>query len=241
MSYYNDVYKKRINRFGTDRQGRIQGKREKQFEDYLEKSVYRVDFKYNDEYHPAAFERYKQDETRTFQYLLTRVDLNMPAGTILMIPNKDYMEEPWMIYYLEVIEASGYNRYIMLKMTDKVTWEARDGKTYSSWAYLYGQENNMLKDELKSRSRNRVIYDENLKSSFLILPIQSKLRKDDYLEIGSGELKQCFRITGYDLISTEGVEYVTMDPVYEYDLTPAPEQTSESEETDFFWFNGGEK
>ena len=33
---------------------------------------------------------------------------------------------------------------------------------------LYGQENNMLKDELQSRSRSAVRYEENLKLSFLI-------------------------------------------------------------------------
>ena len=55
-----------------------------------------------------------------------------------------------MIYYLEDIKASGYNRYIMLKMTHYITWKARDNKIYSSWAYLYGQENNMLKDELQA-------------------------------------------------------------------------------------------
>jgi len=44
-----------------------------------------------------------------------------------MIPNKDNVEIPWMIYYLENIKASGYNRYIVLKMTHLLRWTARDG------------------------------------------------------------------------------------------------------------------
>jgi hypothetical protein len=55
----------------------------------LLKSVYRVDFEFEDETHPATLERYKQNETELMQYLLTRVSLNIPSGTILMIPDKD--------------------------------------------------------------------------------------------------------------------------------------------------------
>jgi hypothetical protein len=51
--------------------------------------VYRVDFEYEHELHPALLERYKQDETQLMQYLLTQTNLNIPNGTILMIPDKD--------------------------------------------------------------------------------------------------------------------------------------------------------
>jgi hypothetical protein len=46
------------------------------------KSVYRVDFEYEG-LQPGLLERYKQDETETRAYLLTRVKLNIPVGTIL--------------------------------------------------------------------------------------------------------------------------------------------------------------
>ena len=73
-----------------------------------------------------------------------------------------------MIYYLENIKASGYNRYIVLKMTHHLTWTDRSGVVRDTWAYLYGHEDNMLKDEILSRSRMDAIYSENLKSSFFI-------------------------------------------------------------------------
>ena len=75
-----------------------------------------------------------------------------------MIPDKDNNEQPWLVYWLESIKASGYNRYVMLKMTHTITWKHNENKsseeTFSTLAYFYGQEDNMLKDELKSRSRN---------------------------------------------------------------------------------------
>lgn len=240
MGYFEDIYKKRVNRYGLDYQSRIQREREELFDLYLLKTIYRVDFLFKDEEVAGSLEKYKQDETQTLQYLLTKTNVNIPNGTILMIPDKDKVEKPWMVYYLEDIKASGYNRYIMLKMTHYLTWTARDGSQQESWAYMYGQEDNMLKDEIRSRSRMDTIYAENLKMSFFVMPTTPKIRKDDYLEIGAGELKEQYRVTGYDIQSTPGVEYVTVDPTYEYDLTPAPQQQPGDSEDEFFWLNGGE-
>ena len=240
MGYFEDIYKKRVNRYGLDYQSRIQREREELFDLYLLKTIYRVDFLFKDEEVAGSLEKYKQDETQTLQYLLTKTNVNMPNGTILMIPDKDKIKKPWLVYYLEDIKASGYNRYIVLKMTHYLTWTARDGSRQESWAYMYGQEDNMLKDEIRSRSRMDTIYAENLKMSFFVMPTTPKIKKDDYLEIGTGELKEQYRVTGYDIQSTPGVEYVTVDPTYEYDLTPAPQQQPGDSEDEFFWLNGGE-
>ena len=237
-SYY-DIYLKRLNRYGNDYQTRTQNKRERDFENYLLKSVYRIEFEYDTKINPATFERYKQDETETLHYLLTRVDVNIPNGTILMLPNKDDELKPWMVYYLEAIKASGYNRYVVLKMTHFLNWKDRKGNSRSSWAYMYGQEDNMLKDELQSRSRSDARYAENLKDSFFVLPTNEYLRKDDYLEVGEGALKEGYRVTGYDIQSTPGVEYVTVDPIYLYDNSPAPEKQEGDNEEDYFWLEGG--
>ena len=237
---YLDIYYRRLNRYGLDYQSRVQKQREENFERYLLKSVYRVDFAYNGEYNPGTLERYKQDETQTYGYLLTKRTLNLPAGTILMIPDKDMIEKPWMVYYLEEIKASGYNRYIVVKMTHFIKWIGRDKKEHSSWVYMYGQEDNMLKDELRSRSRMNTLYTENLKLSFFLMPLNENIRKDDYLEIGEGALKEAYRVTGYDIQSTPGVEFVSVDPVYLRDNTAAPEQKKEDNPDDFYWLNGGE-
>ena len=238
MSYY-DVYTQRLNRFGNDYQSRIQGEREHNFELYLLKTVYRVDFEFNHRHYAGSLEKYKQDDTKTLQYLLTDVHLDIPNGTVLELLDKNNEKKPWMVYYLENIKASGYNRYIMLKMSHYLTWTARDGSTQSSWAYMYGQEDNMLKDEIRSRSRMDALYAENLKSSFFVMPRNQYVRKDSYFIIGEKPYQEYYRVTGYDIQSSEGVEYVTIDPVYEFDLSAAPEQTSEDENSEFFWLNQG--
>ena len=190
--------------------------------------------------HPATLERYKQDETELMAYLLTKVSLNLPNGTILMIPDKNNEEQPWLVYWLESIKASGYNKYIVLKMTHYITWRDRDGIMRGSWCYMYGQEDNMLKDELRSRSRMDTLYAENLKMSFFVMPTNEHIRKDDYLEIGEGALKEAYRVTGYDIQSSPGVEYVTVDPVYLRDHSPVPEYTKEDTPESFYWLYGGD-
>ena len=239
MEYY-DIYTLRLNRYGYDYQSRIQGKREKQFQYYLNKSVYRIEFLYNDETIVGSFERYKQNETETLHYLLTPVNVNIPGGTILQLPDKDGIERPWMVYYLERIKASGYNRYIMVRMTHFLTCTARDGSEQTSWAYMYGQEDNMLKDELKSRSRMDTLYTENLKLSFFLMPRNQYVRKDDYFIVGEKPFQEYYRVTGYDIQSTEGVEFVSVDPVYEFDLSKPPQRTQGEPEEDYYWLEAGQ-
>lgn len=235
---YFDVYLKRLNRYGNDYQRRVQTKREAEFETYLLRSVYRVDFEYDGEMQPATFEKYKQDETQTLHYLLTRTSISMPSGTILMVPDKDDVLMPWMVFYLESMRASGYNRYIMLKMTHFLTWKDENNEEHSSWAYLFGQQNGLLRDDLQA-ARSDVRYTENLKTSFFIMPRNEFLKKDTYLEVGEDPFKEAFQVTGYDIQSTPGVEYVTIDPVYLHDTSPTPERAPEDSDEDFFWLGGG--
>lgn len=247
MGYYEDVYLRRLNRYGTDYQSRLQGQRERVFEDLLTKSIYRVDFLYDDETVPGLLERYKQDDTKTLQYLLTRIDMNIPAGTILFIPDKDKVEVPYMIYYLENIEASGYNRYIVLHLTHTISWKDRNGESCKALGYFYGQEDNMLKDELKSRSRSRFVYDEDMKSSFFITPINAHINKEDYFEVVEYDMKgiemrRGYRVTGFDCVSSKGVEYVTVDPVYlhtDNSVTNGENSTKSSTEDNSYWTDGG--
>lgn len=244
MNDYLDVYFKRLNRYGEDYQTRTQGRREEDFEYLLKKSTYRIDFNYNNEECPGVFTPFSQNQTKTLHYLLTRRDLEIPTGTILEMPVKiepygaDIEFQKWLVYYKEDIVASGYNKYIMLRMTHEITWKCRDGAYRTIWAYMYGQEDNMLKDELKSRSRVGTLYTENLKMSFFVTAVNKHINKGDYFVTRRGTtLEKGYRVTGYDFDSTLGVEYVTVDPVYLHDETPPPEDDGSD---NYYWLRGGE-
>lgn len=159
----------------------------------------------------------------------------------------------WMVYWLEEIEQSGYNKYTIIKMKQYITKTTREGyiddSSWSTYAYMYGQEDNMIKNELRSRSRMDILYDENLKDSFLIVPLNENINKDDYFEIAINYLdqniKEPYVVVGYDRVSAPGIEYITVDPRYFYDTSPVPEDTkSEGEEwdpndDDSFFIRGG--
>lgn len=236
-----DIYFKRLNRYGTDYPSRLQNQREREFERKLTYSVYRLDFPYGDTMEAGTLEPLSQDNTKTMAHLLTRTRVQLEPGTILMLDDANNQKTPWMVYYLEHIKASGYNRYTLIRMTHYLTWTARDGSTQSSWAYVYGQEDNMLKDEIKSRSRMNVLYRENLKLSFMVMPKNPYIKKDVYFEIGEGAFKEGYVITGYDLLSTPGVEFVSYDPVYLYDNSPAPTRPEGDTSDDYYWLEGGEE
>jgi hypothetical protein len=83
-------------------------------------------------------------------------------------------------------------------MTHYLTWTARDGSTQTTWAYMYGQEDNMLKNEIRSRSRMDTIYEENLKLSFFVCPVNPYIKIDDYFTVGEKPLEEHYRVTGFD-------------------------------------------
>ena len=48
MSYFNEIYLKRLNKYGKSYKERTQGLREKTFSYYADRSVYKVTFEYNE-------------------------------------------------------------------------------------------------------------------------------------------------------------------------------------------------
>jgi hypothetical protein len=245
-----DTYFRRLNSTGTSYQKRLQHKREKLFDKQLAKSIYRVMFDFDEREVVGELTPYRQNETKILKYLLTKRDVKLPNGTIIEPKRVDGCNEVisedddtslWMVFWKEDVNAKGYNKYVMLRMSHFLTWVDRSGVERSSYAYFYGQENNMLKDELKSRSRTHTLYTENLKLSFYILPRNPYLKKDDYFEIGEGEYKEAYVVTGYDLQSTPGVAFVSVDPQPVRDLTPPPKKEDPQEsEDDYFWVGGGD-
>ena len=235
MSYYDEIYLKRLNRYGLDYQSRIQGQRERNFENYLLKTLYLVEFQYEDTVHPGSLERYKQDYTETQAYLLTRIDLKIPNGTILDIVNQDGTTQNWMIWWLESIESSGYNRYIVLKMTHELSWKVGD-ENYSQYGYFYGPGTAKIQDAIKSAT-GKTLYTENDNLYMFITPTNAALTKETYFTVTDHGITQAFTVKDVDVISTNGVAYVSVDPT----LERATEQQNSTQVTDgFYWLNGGD-
>lgn len=236
MSYY-DIYQKRLNRYGLDFQSRLQGQRERNFENYLLRSVFRVDFEYNNATQPASLERYKQDYSETQMYLLTRTDVHIPNGTILDVVNQDGTSQKWMIWWLETIESSGYNKYVVLKMTHQLSWTI-GSTTYTQYGYFRGPGTSKIQDAIKSAT-GKAVYAENDNLHMFIMPYNANIARDQYFTLTEGETTQGFVVMETDIHSTPGVEYITVDPTMLRDTSAPPTQTNNDNAADFYWLNGG--
>lgn len=231
-NYYEDVYQKRLNRYGLDYQSRVQGARERDFENYLLKTVYRVDFAHCGKLHPGSLEHYKQDYSETQSYLLTRRDLTMAKGTLLDIISQDGTTATWMVWWKENVEASGYNRYVLLKMTHLLEW----GKN-KQWAFFSGPGKTAITDSVRSSS-GAPVYLENNNLHIFITPLTENLTKEEYFEITQGKITQGFVVKEFDIHSTPGVVYVTVDPVPLRESPAALEITPEDKQEDVYWLGG---
>lgn len=235
MAYF-DIYKKRLNRYGTDYPSRLQGKREEHFERSLTRSTEVVTFAFGGKNYDGKLTRFQQKDSKRIMYLLTPLACVMPSGTLVDLPNVRGVTSKWMIFYEEEIVASGYNRYVVIKMTHNLAWKDRNGVQRTSPAYMYGQEDNMLKNEIVRRSRSAAVYAENMKLSFFLMPANANITKDDYFVVTDAVKTEYYRVTGYDIQSQLGVEYVTVDPIYEFDQTPPPIIPEPDTDQDGFWF-----
>ena len=232
---YIDIYRRRLNRYGLDYQSRIQNQRERNFDDYLLKSIYRVDFWYDNIYTPATLERYKQDYTETQGYLLTRRETEIPNGTILEIESQDGKKQMWMVWWLEHIEQSGYNKYVVLKMTHKLTWRDAEKKEHTQWAYFSGPGTSTITDTIKSSS-GEAIYKENNNLHMFITSYNGSINRDIYFEVKYKDTDSAYVVTEFDVNSTPGVMYVTVDPSYVRDNSSKEGIAQGAAD---YWLNGG--
>lgn len=229
MSYF-DIYKKRMNRYGDNATDRLEKGRQQNFEKFLYQSPHYTKFQYKEKEVECVFEPSSQDETKTVMHVLCRVGEKFNPGDIVTICGKRYM-----FWYWDERQDSGYNRWNVIKLSQRIEWLNEDGSTWSNEAYIFSQQTNMLKNELKSRSRSATLYLENLKLDFMIMPSDKNLEIGSYLVIKIDDMSRAERVTGIDFLSTPGVMYVSMDPTIERDLTKTPEKTDEDEDNDFFW------
>lgn len=232
MNYYDEVYLKRLNRYGTDFASRVQGQREADWMRYKSMSTYKVEFE-DEEGNKLSgtLEPNKQDETETTQWLLLDLDKKYPAGTIFLIKGK-YNENRWMILFLRETQSKGYNKYMVLKLTHLIQWKDRAGAQHESWGYFFGKMDRIIYDVIRSTAKNPNYQDPD-KETHIIMPTNRNLKREDYLVID----EEGYIVTGYDLSSTPGVEYFSLKETMLRDTTPVDTIGETGDDT--FWLTGG--
>lgn len=236
-NYFTNIYSKRLNRYGNDFQSRIEGKRAEEFENFLLKSPNRVDFEFEGELIAGVLEQYKQDYSETQGCLLTKKDIKLPNGTIINLVDKENKDHHWMVWWLEQIKTSGYHRYIILKMTRQLTWREGDN-IYHQWGYLSSPGSKAIRDTVVS-GQGGALFMENNNAHMFITPYHRSFERDTYIETENGEKISAFRVVEFDCQATEGIIYLTVDPIAQKNSVPPPVQTENDNKEDFFWITGG--
>lgn len=141
-----------------------------------------------------------------------------------------------MVWWLEQIEASGYNKYVVLKMTHFLEWEI-DGTKQAQWAYFFGPGSSTISDTVKS-STGKSVYNENNNLHMFITTQNETINRDLYFEVTQGNITQAYVVTEFDINSTPGVNYVSVDPVLIRPKAEVPEKTPDSSNEEFYWLGG---
>jgi hypothetical protein len=92
-----------------------------------------------------------------------------------------------MVWWLEQVEASGYNTYVVLKMTHELTWRDPEGNEHTQWAYFYGPGTSTIRDTIKSASSDNFLYAENNNLHMFVTSYNNTINRDVYFKVSYKE------------------------------------------------------
>ena len=214
MTYFEDVYLKRINRFGKNIQERIQGKKEYDFNFFKEKSPNKVNvYENNNLISDGVLQNKTNSEKEVIDYLLVDKDIDFPDGTILKTEQfVDLKKQKWLIFHLDEYVSIGYNRYQLVELDRTIEW-IDDGIIYSEDVHFTGSGANLRDKSIISKFTIQfnfsAIFLPN-KILNLIMRTNPNFKKGTRLLIND----EVWKVSGIDKISVPGVSYVTMEEDY---------------------------
>lgn len=210
MSY--SAYYKRVNRYGSNLQERIQGKKEHDFLTFMSKSpnLVRARNGEDENYYDAVLQTKEYDQDEVTSYLLVPLDKEIPMGTVIHTLDSRHSEErQWINYAIDPYTNTGYNRYTIVELESQLAWVS-NGMKYTSLAHATGggsgakDKNINLKFNVQFSEAG--VYLPNKRYS-IIMPTNEGLKKNMKITL-EGET---WRVAGFDSISVKGVSYVTLE------------------------------
>lgn len=223
MSYFN-IYRKRVNRYGNNIQERIQGKKEHDFEVFMNKSPNKVTA-WNNEIilekgYSAVLQTKEYDQDEVVDYLLVPLEQEIEMGTIIYTYNERHKNikyedkknpgyRRWINYAIDPYTSTGYNRYTVVELESELSW-VLDGIKYTSFAHATGGGSGARDKNINLKFRVQFseagVYLPNKRYS-IVMPTHPTLKKNMKVSLG-GEV---WRVAGFDNISVKGVSYVTLE------------------------------
>lgn len=209
MSYFENVYKPRLNRDGTNFNERILSRRRREFLDYIKKSIYKIEFEYEGEELNGVLIPNKHDQRKASAFLNLPFNNAISIGSIIPCEKND---TEWLAVYLEADISLGYNKYYMMLINGVIQWTEFEKKSpvHSSQCALTGPTDKIVKDKF-SHLASGASYREDDKEIAVLLPYSDKLTKDSYVTIEKNDRPEYFTLTGFDASTQEGLIYLSLN------------------------------
>lgn len=226
MSYYEDVYLQRVNRNGTSRQERILNAKIQNFESFLPKSIYKVDFSCNYQNYIGLLQPVKGDEKDIISYMLTSKTVDIATGTILDVTSSTGVVQKWLVTFKDHNDTYGYNKYKVYLLDRILTWYDRDKKIHTSYVNVASSKDSSVKDIFKNIGGGSV-YREAQNYVNLIMKFDSSIQKEYYCLLDGSP--RAFVVSGFDCETVPGVQYLTID------ITLVRDKDSQTATPSGFW------
>lgn len=218
MSYYNDVYLKRLNRFGTNIQERIQGKKEYDFQLFKDKSPNKVTVHLDDREDEGVLQIQESNEKEVSSYLLVNKNIEYAVGDIIeTIQFVDKKRQLWIVFHLDIFTSIGYNRYQIVELDRNIQW-IDEGVVHQELCHITGSGANLRDKSITEKFTIQwdvaAVYLPN-KILNLVMKTNSNLKKGTRILVED----EMWKVTGIDKISVPGVSYITLKEDYIDNMT----------------------
>ena len=242
MSYFDEVYLKRMNKDGETRQERVKTRKEKEFNKiYLRKTEYQANiYMINDDESNiiCSLQPNKWNESQLISNLMIPKDYNkLHGGDILKIYQKIKDEEYnkiWLVLYCNDDITKGYSNYKIICLDSEINITNEYGDTmYSIPVKMVSASGSLVKDYFSFTQATNG-YREPYREIRCITRDFDFLKKDIYFKYK----EKGFEISGIDDISIDNVAYISLSER----LISEPEPRSSADipvddDTNFFLIN----
>lgn len=241
MSYFEEVYLKRMNIDGMDQQERTKTRKEKEFDClFLKKTMYRSLIKKINHEETNIFgslQPNKWNENSLISNLLlsTKTD-KLKTGDILTIYQKIKEEElckKWLILFIEDNLTNGYYTYKLICLDNEINITDEYGNTlFLVPVKFVNASSSLVKDYFNFGVKNT--YREPNKDIIFITRDFDFFKKDTYFNYKD----RGWEIQGKDNISINGVAYITISEKLIHEEEPvSSKDIPVSEDQNFFLIN----
>ena len=198
MSYYEDVYKKRVSFRGNTKKDSILADAEKQFLENLAESPNTEKVSLDGVDTEAIILTNKADQAKLSMYLHTKKDEDVKPGTIV-----DWGTEEWLIMSSDKNSIPAYNKSLMFRTNVRIKYYNSNGVLNNVPAVFLGSLDSVLREAIYRQMGMAVQLDD--RRAMLILP-HNIIRTNTRLMID----KRVWMVVDYDSTSNKDLVYLSL-------------------------------